>query len=393
MKQKDKGNLQQCFFRMLTQGNHYHNEDELRKCAQALDIDVASNEWFCIVVKTIEERFDEKDLKRALQIQQRCEHIIVEWNLPAVSFIDGDMDVVLVSGDYARFDSKELNKLQQSIAYRLSKSIAIGVGQGYRELSKLHLSRAEAYEALSWGGDQVHIADIRDVYKIRAVSNATVKDSYDIIIKKFKKGTLDGMDKDMERLAELVRTNTVIRANAPYPSSIRRTIIELLVEMMHIASDVGVDVDEQIDYVDPYRRIFELHGTPAIVQWVFDIAGKLSEAMKQRQTCIDDSMLERIKNYIRINLTDIELSLTMVGCAFGMSPSYLSAFFIREAGVGLKEYITMQRIELAKEYLLKTNDSVNTISEKCGFLSPSYFISVFKNYTKKTPGTFRKKKN
>lgn len=57
--------------------------------------------------------------------------------------------------------------------------------------------------------------------------------------------------------------------------------------------------------------------------------------------------------------------------------------------IGMLEYINKQRINLASELLLKTNYSVNTISDKVGYLNVNSFIRVFKKIMGTTPSKYR----
>ena len=59
-------------------------------------------------------------------------------------------------------------------------------------------------------------------------------------------------------------------------------------------------------------------------------------------------------------------------------------------GINFRKYLNDLRIEHARDLLLTTDLTVNEISEQSGFMSPSYFISVFKKTEDVTPNEFRK---
>lgn len=54
------------------------------------------------------------------------------------------------------------------------------------------------------------------------------------------------------------------------------------------------------------------------------------------------------------------------------------------------EYIMNYRLTKSARLLLKTDESINEITYKCGFSNASYFIEQFKKKTKKTPHAYRK---
>ncbi len=53
------------------------------------------------------------------------------------------------------------------------------------------------------------------------------------------------------------------------------------------------------------------------------------------------------------------------------------------------EYIQRKRIETAQKYMLETNKSFADISKYVGFSSVSYFTTLFKRLTTRTPAEFR----
>ena len=55
------------------------------------------------------------------------------------------------------------------------------------------------------------------------------------------------------------------------------------------------------------------------------------------------------------------------------------------------EMITGIRMNLAKEYLLNINDTLEVIAEKIGYHSVSQLHNAFRNYYKESPGAFRRR--
>lgn len=55
-------------------------------------------------------------------------------------------------------------------------------------------------------------------------------------------------------------------------------------------------------------------------------------------------------------------------------------------------YLNYYRVRMAAHELLTTDESIQDISENCGFNSPSYFSKVFESILGRTPGEFRKER-
>jgi len=74
-----------------------------------------------------------------------------------------------------------------------------------------------------------------------------------------------------------------------------------------------------------------------------------------------------------------------------LSTSYFSKEFKRETGRSPKQFIIKERLEKAKNLLLKSNKSLKQISNELGYISESYFFRQFKHETGLTPMEFSKK--
>ena len=72
-----------------------------------------------------------------------------------------------------------------------------------------------------------------------------------------------------------------------------------------------------------------------------------------------------------------------------MAPGYLSSLFAREMGTTIQEYIRLFRVRKAMEMLRDTDLPVSEIAQETGFRSGNYFSRIFKNYTGKTPLSYR----
>ncbi len=94
-------------------------------------------------------------------------------------------------------------------------------------------------------------------------------------------------------------------------------------------------------------------------------------------------ILNDVMRYVDGNLRR-PLTVEEIAAATHISPPYLSRLFSTTIGVGLKKYILIRRVGLAKRML----DEGSTVTEtcfSCGWSDTSYFIRVFKAYTGVTP--------
>lgn len=76
---------------------------------------------------------------------------------------------------------------------------------------------------------------------------------------------------------------------------------------------------------------------------------------------------------------------------FLISRGQLTRLFKRSEGKSLQEYLTIKRLEAAKEQLLQTRATVREIAQGCGMVEELNLIRAFKRYCKMTPSQYRNK--
>ena len=95
-----------------------------------------------------------------------------------------------------------------------------------------------------------------------------------------------------------------------------------------------------------------------------------------------DMIYDNLHN--KITLNDLAKSVCL-------SPPYLSRLFHKEVGCTISQYISRKRVDAAENLLKYSDYSSIEIANYLGFNSESYFIQVFKTYTKLTPKEYREK--
>lgn len=84
-----------------------------------------------------------------------------------------------------------------------------------------------------------------------------------------------------------------------------------------------------------------------------------------------------------------EISLNTVAMHVGMSPSYFSSIFSKEAGKTFVEYLTEVRMEKAREYLMCSSMKTSEIGYEVGYKDPHYFSYIFKKTQGCSPKEYR----
>lgn len=94
--------------------------------------------------------------------------------------------------------------------------------------------------------------------------------------------------------------------------------------------------------------------------------------------------------FISREISNPSLGIKHVAEYIHLNPSYVSVLFKEETGQTFSDYLTGQRLRLAKKLLAETDLKIYEIAESVGFSSSKYFVKVFRNESGMTPKQFRK---
>ncbi len=100
-------------------------------------------------------------------------------------------------------------------------------------------------------------------------------------------------------------------------------------------------------------------------------------------------LADAIIEFIQDNMSNELFGITDLTETFNLSEYTVSKLVQSKTNTYFKKYLSMIRMEAAKEYLESGNDNIQDIAQHCGFSSSSYFIRVFRNETGVTPLQYR----
>lgn len=103
-----------------------------------------------------------------------------------------------------------------------------------------------------------------------------------------------------------------------------------------------------------------------------------------------EGKMERVKTFLHRNRHK-KVSLEDAAAIVNLSPKYLSRVFKETTGEKFNDYKLRVKIEQAEKWLAETGHSVDMIAYSLGYLNSESFIRIFKKYTGKTPGEYRRK--
>lgn len=123
-------------------------------------------------------------------------------------------------------------------------------------------------------------------------------------------------------------------------------------------------------------------------QYLSDISSAIFELLQGNESNLSRRLLTRVVDYIDAHLGD-DLTLTQLAQVGGFNASYLSRLFKQQMGIGPSEYILRKRVDLAKQLLTDTNERIQDIASKTGYLSAHSFTRAFRSEVGISPTEWR----
>ena len=105
-------------------------------------------------------------------------------------------------------------------------------------------------------------------------------------------------------------------------------------------------------------------------------SGLAPHRLKRVLACIEARLAERI------HVTDLAREANM-------SPFHFSRMFKRATGHSPHQYVTLQRVERARQLLAATSMPIAEIARSVGFRTQAHFTGVFAQHAGTTPRAFR----
>jgi len=150
----------------------------------------------------------------------------------------------------------------------------------------------------------------------------------------------------------------------------------LTLEQAYSLSDFYI---QKVDKINTLHEIDMLHKS-MVVDYT-----KLMK--KTKASTIYSKPVVHCINFIYSHL-HMRITLDALASEVSLSPGYLSRLFKKEMGMSVSEYISVQKIETAKNMLRYSDYSPSFIASILGYPSQSYFTQCFKKATGVTPKRF-----
>ncbi|MEU7646519.1 AraC family transcriptional regulator [Streptomyces huasconensis] len=139
-------------------------------------------------------------------------------------------------------------------------------------------------------------------------------------------------------------------------------------------------------------------GAPALAAATTELVRALllsaahAEEAPEVRSVMDETLLTRVKTYVRHHLADRELTPERIAAAHAISVRRLY-LLLGEAGISLEQWLITERLAKARQMLAAARYdrlTVAAVAARCGFSSPSHFSRRFRAEYGRTPNEWRR---
>lgn len=209
------------------------------------------------------------------------------------------------------------------------------------------------------------------------------------IIKKVKEGDVQGLVEGATKIPSVSSgqlAEQVLRHQKNF-------FIRLETIVSRAAYQAGVDANEIIAAEEKY--ILKCESLKSIdriknlqYHMILDYADRVKKLKMHSQ--YQSKLVNEIRKYVKEHIYE-PLKTADIADGLGRNRSSIAAEFKKQTGDTLADYVKKEKVQEAKEILVKTNKVLSDISYLLGFSSQGHFCKVFKEMEGVTPTEYRNK--
>lgn len=174
------------------------------------------------------------------------------------------------------------------------------------------------------------------------------------------------------------------------PLLLKSFILELIVTMSRSAVEAGGDPSELLGTnYSSFADLAEIETEEELCAWLVSMLERIMDAIKFHREFPSTVLLGAALRFMEEHLHE-DMSRDDVANVACLSPSHFSRVVKQTFGQSFTDLLAKMRVDKARELLARTDGSLIQVCLECGFSDPSYFAKVFRKYTGRTPGEYRR---
>ena len=380
--------LQSNFFISLIEGRVEKHDYE--RFLQAYQVDMKGPLFGCVIFHTSENHVPEgmnplllsmsveREIKQRLMDQWNCLEFIYMGNTLLILELDAEDQITQITDACDRFCRW---------AYRIMGAVVTaGIGTVCDSLYEISLSYERAREAVSYrvlyGTKRaINIGEIVPKEQIKPVQSEESR------MQTLFRAIRIGDSTEIERAAHGEMEK--LHKNTETMSQYNLATMEIVSGFFKFCTDNSLDFNKiSGNMQNIYEKVSQMDES-TLTEWIVQMSERISEKLKCARNSSARRLIVEAQNIVKERYMEADISLDEICAVLGVSNSYFSSLFKKEAGKSFISYLTDYRMDIAAEMILNTDEKSYTIAEKVGYLDANYFSYVFKKKFGVSPSKYR----
>lgn len=380
------------FLDRLLRGN-FKNESEIKAMSSYIGIDMNHTSHNVISLRIYSNdltNFDiSKEIIEELDMSKAIVREILTTHLPkdcTIHDLDNQTLAILISFDYDNYEDyyKDAETTFFSIYNELLNTYNLKISIGGGDINSNLLEIWQSCEQAILSLDYASKIEGRIIwYSSIKIENHTYYYPIELeqrLINNIKSGDISQVQSLLNTIYEENLSTRTLSSQMlkDLISNMKSTIIKLLPQFGN--DDAILELLRSIDS----KKSFD---TNKII--IEEAYMRLCNIIIDRKNANSNELIEKIKEYIKLNYMYQDLGLYKVSSNFNLSEGYLSHFFKETTNENFTDYLEQIRMKHAVNLLKNTTFNINEIAEKVGYNSAQSFRRAFKRITGVNPTTLR----
>ena len=380
--------LQSNFFISLIEGRVEKHDYE--RFLQAYQVDMKGPLFGCVIFHTSENHVPEgmnplllsmsveREIKQRLMDQWNCREFIYMGNTLLILELDAEDQITQITDACDRFCRW---------AYRIMGAVVTaGIGTVCDSLYEISLSYERAREAVSYrvlyGTKRaINIGEIVPKEQIKPVQSEESR--MQMLFRAIRIGDSAEIERAAHGEMEKLHKNTETM------SQYNLATMEIVSGFFKFCTDNSLDFNKiSGNMQNIYEKVSQMDES-SLTAWIVQMSETISEKLKCARNSSARRLIVEAQNIVKERYMEADISLDEICTVLGVSNSYFSSLFKKEAGKSFISYLTDYRMDIAAEMILNTDEKSYTIAEKVGYLDANYFSYVFKKKFGVSPSKYR----
>lgn len=274
----------------------------------------------------------------------------------------------------------------QHVRLYTSLTISIGIGRPVTYIHELHSSYDQALHALSYhfytGGNAV--ISYEDIANTEISLPRSIRTAEQEMVYALQSGNVNQALLTLDHILN----EFTDRSPLPKPEYFISLYYELAYMMLRAIQDkVPMNELSDLNMIVREGRVSSQRSLTDMKKILRSIVTLGCERIENRNRSAAAQIIQEAIHYVKSNL-DQDLSLSVCAKVVHLSPSYFAGLFKKVTGMAFSQFVTQERMEVAKRLLLEDRQ-IQEIAESLGYEERRYFTDVFKKYAQMTPSEFK----